>query len=143
MKNTQEAINLITNITEQLEEGQWNKLDKVAMVRLAITATALVDKVKELVRTDLQNGETIKGAHLGKDSVTSSVTDWPAVKAYMVKTYNSNPGELDKFATISMSNLYTLDRTQSGKASKKNDEIKSTYSKYISNTSRQGSLKLG
>lgn len=145
-KNITEAIDLVNLIIEDLENGGWAGLDNVTtksdMVRLAARYSVLFDIVKDKVRTDLQNGETIPGAKLGKDSATNSVSDWPAVKKFMIATYKSNPDDLDKFASISMTNLYTLERAESGVPDKKEDAIKKLYSKYITTSVRQGSLKL-
>lgn len=143
-KNITDCLDIINNLIENIND--WGKLkndtDKSNMVQLVCRMEELGKKIKEQLRLDLTAGLTIPGASLGKDTMQASVSNWSEIKNYMIKNYNSKHEDLDKMATITISNLYLLDRTESGNAKKKDTDIKKLYEKQISYSKRQGSLKL-
>lgn len=143
-KNITDCLDIINNLIENIND--WGKLkndtDKSNMVQLVCRMEELGKKIKEQLRLDLTAGLTIPGAALGKDTMQASVSNWSEIKNYMIKNYNSKHEDLDKMATITISNLYLLDRTESGNAKKKDTDIKKLYEKQISYSKRQGSLKL-
>lgn len=116
--------------------------DRIAVAVLIHTADEFVKDAKAVVRAFMQAGGSMPGAKLGADTVSLSISNYPGVKDQLCKLYGLSPSYVDKYASLTLSNLYKLDREGCKDDGKSDDKIKSEYKAYMVGQTKTGSLKI-
>lgn len=130
---------------ELMKEGCLDNIpekDRIAVAALIHTADEFVKDVKTVVRAFMQAGGSMPGAKLGAETVSLSISDYPGVKDQLCKLYGLSPSYVDTYASLTLSNLYKLDREGCKDDGKSDDKIKSEYKAYMTGQTKTGSLKI-
>lgn len=116
--------------------------DRITVAALIHAADEFVKDAKNVVRAFMQAGGSMPGAKLGAETVSLSISDYPGVKDQLCKLYGLSPSYVDKYASLTLSNLYKLDREGCKDDGKSDDKIKSEYKAYMVGQTKTGSLKI-